>query len=174
MSDVIYKPVPSVADLEVSRDGQFRYNGKPKKAVYSHTVTGRKATVRIIIMMQGKTHYWQAAKLVAESWLYGYDIESDYLTYRDGDCHNIGADNLVIADKREYYEYMQRNSSMKADTLQERKRKLQLVIDEAGITLNYFNTLDMSPINQHVKDYLYTCLMEFSMKTLSLPEKNER
>ena len=62
-----YRQVKSVPWLEVTADADFRYNGKTKKAIYCHTVTGRKATVRIMIMWDAKSHYWQAAKLVAEA-----------------------------------------------------------------------------------------------------------
>lgn len=166
-----YRPIPSVPGLEVSQDADFRYNGKPKKAIYSHTVTGRKATVRMEIMWGGKNHYWQAAKLVAEAWTPGYD-PSNRITYRDGDCHNIKADNLVLTDDDGYDQYMRRNSIFsRAASLDERKRKLQLVIDEAGMTLNYMRTLDIEPINRHVTEYLYPCLMEFAMKTLHFGEK---
>ena len=165
-----YRQVKSVPGLEVTADAEFRYNGKPKKAIYCHTVTGRKATVRIMIMWDAKSHYWQAAKLVAEAWKYGYE-EGDRITYKDGDCHNIKADNLQLTDEKGYDEYMRRNSVMRADSLEERKRKLQLVIDEAGMTLNYMKTLDIEPINRHVKEYLYPCLMTFAMKTLQFGEK---
>ena len=164
------RPVPSVPGLEVSADAEFRYKGKPKKALYCHTVTGRKATVRIVIMWGGKSHYWQAAKLVAEAWKAGYE-DGDCITYRDGDPHNIKADNLVLTDAKGYDKYMRRNSVMRADTLEERKRKLQLVIDEASMTLNYMRTLDIKPINRHVTEYLYPCLMEFAMKTLQMGER---
>ena len=166
-----YKQVKDIDGLECSSDGQFRYNGKPKKPIYCHTALGRKATVRLMIMIKGKNHYWQAARLIAATWLRGYD-ENDYITYKDGNCHNIKASNLVLQDKKGYYEYMRRNCPQdKADTLDERKRKLQLVIDEAGMTLNYLKTKDMKPINRHVTEYLYPCLMIFSMKTLQLGEK---
>jgi hypothetical protein len=165
-----YRPVKSVPGLEVTADAEFRYKGKPKKAIYCHTVTGRKATVRIMIMWDAKSHYWQAAKLVAEAWKFGYK-DGDRITYSDGDCHNIRADNLILTDDKGYDEYMRRNSVMRADTLEERKQKLQLVIDEATMTLNYFKTLDIKPINDHVKEYLYPCLMTFAMKTLQMGEK---
>lgn len=170
MSDIVYRKCKSVEGLEVTADAQFRYKGKPKKAIYCHTTTGRKATVRVTIMWGGQNHYWQAAKLVAEAWLFGYNKE-DCIIYKDGDCHNIKADNLQLTDEKGYDEYMRRNSVMRADTLEERKRKLQLVIDEAGMTLNYLKTLDIEPINKHVKEYLYPCLMEFAMKTLQFGEK---
>ena len=170
MGNTEYRKVRSVDGLEVTRDGVFRYKGKPKKAIYCHTVTGRKATVRVMIMCDSVNHYWQAAKLVAEAWLYGYE-PTDSIIYKDGDCHNISADNLQLTDDSGYDEYMRRNSVMKADTLEERKRKLQLVIDEAGMTLNYMRTLKMDDINEHVKDYLYPCLMGFAMKTLQFGEK---
>ena len=135
-----YRQVKSVPGLEVNADAEFRYKGKPKKAIYCTTVTGRRATVRIMIMWGGKNHYWQAAKLVAEAWKFGYE-DGDRITYKDGDCHNIKADNLLLTDEKGYDEYMRRNSVMRADSLEERKRKLQLVIDEAGMTLNYMKTL---------------------------------
>ena len=168
----IYKKVLDIGfdGLEVSRNGLFKYNGKPKKVIYCKTVNGHKATARIMIMQGGKNHYWQAAKLVAKTWLRGYE-DSDYITYKDGDCHNICADNLTLEDKKGYWEYMRRNSVMRADTLEERKHKLQLIIDEAGMTLNYMKTLDIKPINEHVKEYLYPCLMTFAIKTLHLGEK---
>ena len=170
MNDIVYRKCKSVEGLEVSADAQFRYKGKPKKAIYCHTATDRKATVRVTIMWGGKNHYWQAAKLVAEAWLFGYNKE-DCIIYKDGDCHNIKADNLQLTDEKGYDKYMRRNSVMRADTLEERKHKLQLVIDEAGMTLNYLKTLDIEPINKHVKEYLYPCLMKFAMKTLQLGEK---
>lgn len=157
-----YRPVKSVPGLEVTADAEFRYNGKPKKAIYCHTVTGRRATVRIMIMWDAKSHYWQAARLVAEAWKAGYK-QGDRITYRDGD--------LQLTDEQGYDEYMRRNSVMRADTLEERKQKLQLVIDEAGMTLHYMKTLDIKPINEHVKSYLYPCLMQFAMKTLQMGEK---
>lgn len=165
-----YRPVPSVPGLSVTRDAQFIYKGKEKKTIVCHTVTGRRATVRLMIMIDGKTHYWQAAKLVAEAWKPNYEPD-DYLTYCDGNCHNICADNLCVEDKAGYYRYMQRHSSMKPDTLDERKRKLQLVADEALMTLHYFETLSMDKINEHVKQYLYPCLMQYAEKTLQLGER---
>lgn len=166
----VFREVKSVPGLSVTNDAQFLYNGKPKKAVYATTVTGRRATVRLTIMMKGQTHYWQAARLVAEAWKFGYE-DSDYITYRDGNCHNIAADNLILNDKKGYWEYMQRNSSMKPDTLVERKRKLQLVADQALMTKHYFETADMKEINKHVTDYLYPCLMQYAMKTLQMGER---
>lgn len=83
MENRIFRPVVSVPGLEVTRDAEFRYRGRQKKATYYFTVAGRKATVRISIMINGKSHYWQAAKLVAEAWKLNFSSEC-YLTYRDG------------------------------------------------------------------------------------------
>lgn len=166
-----FKDVDGIAGLQCSYDGKFLKDGKPKKVIYCKTVTGRKATVRCMIMIGGKNHYWQAARLVAKTWMRGYE-DGCYLTYKDGDCHNIAASNLVIEDKKGYYEYMRRNCPTdKADTLQERKRKLQLVADESLMTLHYFETLKMDEINRHVKEYLYPCLMDFALNTLHIGEK---
>lgn len=165
-----YREVKSVNGLECTCEGKFRYKGKPKKVIYCKTVNKRKATARIMIMIQGKHHYWQAAKLVAEAWKRGYE-QNDYITYRDGDIHNIAADNLVIEDKKGYWRYMQRNSGNTADNVEERKRKLQLVADEALMTKHYFETLKMDEINKHVTDYLYNCLMVYALNTLHLGER---
>lgn len=165
-----YREVKSVNGLECTCEGKFRYKGKPKKVIYCKTVNKRKATARIMIMIQGKHHYWQAAKLVAETWKRGYE-QDDYITYKDGDIHNIAADNLVIEDKKGYWRYMQRNSGHTADNVEERKRKLQLVADEALMTKRYFETLKMDEINKHVTDYLYNCLMVYALNTLHLGER---
>ena len=165
-----YREIKSVTGLECTCDGMFRYKGKPKKVIYCKTVNKRKATARIMIMIQGKHHYWQAAKLVAEAWKHGYE-QDDYITYKDGDIHNIAADNLVIEDKKGYWQYMQRNSGNTADNVEERKRKLQLVADEALMTKRYFETLKMDEINKHVTEYLYNCLMMYALNTLHLGER---
>ena len=166
-----YKQVQGINGLECTYNGLFKYNGKPKKVIYCHTVNGRKATARITIMINKKNHYWQAAKLIAKTWLIGYN-DSDYITYKDGNCHNINALNLVLNNKKGYYEYMRRNSVFsRADSLQERKRKLQLVANESLMTLRYFETLKMDEINNHVKDYLYPTLMDFALNTIHLGEK---
>lgn len=165
-----FKDVRGIDGLQCSYSGKFLKDGKPKKMIYAKTVNGRKATVRCVIQIKGQTHYWQAAKLVAQTWLRNYN-DGDYITYKDGDCHNIAASNLIIEDKKGYYEYMRRNSIHTGDSLQERKRKLQLVADESLMTLRYFETLDMREINAHVKEYLYPCLMDFALNTLHLGEK---
>lgn len=165
-----YKNVSNIKNLECSREGVFKYKGHPKKVIFPYTVAGRKATARVMIMIEGKSHYWQAAKLVAKTWIIGYD-ESDFITYKDGDIHNIAADNLILTDEKCFYDYIRRNSGHIADNLEERKRKLQLVIEEASMTLNYFRTLNMTQINNHVKDYLYHCLMAYAIRTLNMGER---
>jgi hypothetical protein len=170
MNDRIYKSVKSVPGLEVTRNGDFRYKGRTKKVIYCFTKIGRKATARVVIMIGGKSHYWQAAKLMAETWLTGYK-PCDYIVYRDGDIHNIKASNLIIEDKKGYYKYMRRNSVRIPDSFEIRKQKLQLVADEALMTKRYFETLEMNEINAHVKDYLYPCLMLYTLKTLHLGER---
>jgi len=172
-SDHRYKPVPGIEWLECTRDGEFRYKGHPKSLRRGYGKQGQPLSVQLVLMKDGKQHSYQAARLVAQTWLMGY-TDGDYITYDDGDCHNIGADNLTLADKREYYDYMQRNSGYTADGVEERKRKLQLVADEALMTKHYFETLKMDEINRHVQDYLYPCLMQFAMKTLHMGEQTAK
>lgn len=164
-----FRKVKRIEGLECTAQGIFKYNGKPKKVIFPKTVTGRKATARLMIMIKGKNHYWQASKLIASTWKRDYE-EGDYITYKDGNCHNIQADNLILDDKKGYWQYMLRNSGYKAASIEERKRKLQLVADEALMTKHYFETLKMDEINKHVTDYLYPTLMKYALNTLYMGE----
>lgn len=59
--------------IMVSPDGRFFRNGKEKKVVYATNILGKKATAKLTIMIDGKVHYWQAAKLVAKAYLADYE-----------------------------------------------------------------------------------------------------
>ena len=172
-SSTEYRPVKSVPELQCSRDGQFIYHGRKKAVTGGFTPDGKPRSLRINICIGNKHHSYQASKLMAEAWLWQY-TEGDCIVYKDGDCHNIHADNLELADAEDYNNYLRRNSGYEADGIEERKRKLQLVIDEAGMTLHYFKTKDCEPINKHVKEYLYPTLMEYCVSTLHLGEKTAR
>lgn len=168
--DDIFRRVPAVPGLEVTRDGKFRLNGRPRKAIFGKKRYGNGlATVRFHWMQNGVSHYIQASKCVAMAWKSEYR-DGDCIIYRDGDCHNIHADNLEVVGKKRYSEYLRRNSMHRADGVEERKRKLGNVIKEAGLTLHYFETLDIEPINRHVTEYLYPCLMEYCRSALFLGE----
>lgn len=166
----IYRHVPEIPGLEVTIDGKFRLNGRPRKAIFCKKRYGNGlATVRFMLNKDGIRHYIQASKCVAMAWKVGYE-DGDYIIYKDGNCHNIHADNLHIVGKNKYYEYMRRNSIYRADDVEKRKKKLRTVIEEASCTLRYFETLNAEPINKHVSDYLYLCLMEYCRNTLFLGE----
>lgn len=166
----IYRQVPLVSGLEVTIDGKFRLNGKPRKAIYSKKRYGNgNVTVQFRYNVNGRSNYIQAAKCVASAWKSKYK-EGDYIIYKDGDCTNIHADNLEVVGKEKFWEYMQRNSVHKADDVENRKKKLRTVIEEASCTLRYFETLNADSINKHVSDYLYLCLMEYCRNTLFLGE----
>lgn len=167
--DEQFRPVPGIDSLECSREGRFRYKGRSKALRTGSQVNGKPASVRVVLTIDGRQQSYQASRLVAQTWLSGY-TDDCYITYRDGDCHNICAGNLTLADRDDFNDYIQRNSGFEADTLDERKRKLQLVIDQAGMTLHYLKTLDLEPVHQHVKEYLYPTLMQWSIKTLQFGE----
>lgn len=161
--DMIYRDVPGIEGLSCTEEGKFRYRYRDKKAIYPRTVAGKKATVRLMI---GKKYY-QASKLVASTWLTRYR-EDSFIIYKDGDCHNISAANLMIGNRQEWRSYMMRNSVHEADSLNKRIRKLENVVREASLTIHYFKTHDFEPINNHIRDYLYQCLMEYCLKSLHL------
>ena len=167
----IYRDVKAVAGLRCTADGRFSYNGRRKKVVYARKNFGNeKATARITYRVNGRTLYIQASKAVAMAWLSGYDENRHHILYRDGDIHNIKADNLILGRYEDYLSFRMRNSENKVDSVEKRIKKLQLVIDEASMTKHYFETLDFKPINAHVKDYLYLCLMDYCKNTLFLGE----
>lgn len=168
-----YKPVPGIEWLECTSDGDFRYKGKPKSLRSGYGKQGQPLSVQLTLLKNHRQHHYQAARLVAATWLRGY-TDAHYITYDDGDCHNISAANLSLADRSEYYEYMRRNSGNVACDVEERKRKLQLVADEALMTKRYFETLKMDEINRHVQDYLYPCVVQYAIKTLRMGEQTAK
>ncbi len=167
--DSVYRDICCIPGMKCTYDGKFMYNGKRKKIIFASKNFGNeKATARLTWRENGRTLYMGAAKAVALAWLPRYNPNEDYLIYKDGDIHNISAGNLVVLSHDDYYRYTMRNTWHEADSIEKRKRKLQLVIEEATMTKNYFETLDMSPINKHVEEYLYMCLMKYCKETLFL------
>lgn len=158
-----FRKVPGFEKLECTEEGIFRMNGRLKKVIYPKTVAGKKATARMIV----KGEYYQASKLIAKTWKAGFK-EGSHIVYRDGDCHNIKASNLMIASVEEWRGYMMRNCGNEADNLEKRIMKLENVIKESSLTLHYFKTKDFEPINKHVNEYLYECLYGYVIETLHL------
>ena len=152
-------------EILVSPDGRFFRKGHEKKVVRATNILGKKATARLVIMIDGKKHYWQAAKLVAKAYLADYE-EGCCIIYRDGDIHNIKADNLQVVSGKKYYEYTRRNAGYKAANIPEKKEKLRRVIKEASLTLNYLETKDFSEINAYVEHHLLPILKDYCMRTL--------
>ncbi len=169
--NIVYRDVRAVDGLRCTVDGRFTYKGKRKKVIYAKKNFGNeKATARITYKTGNKTGYIQAAKAVAMAWKTGYDESRHCIAYKDGDIHNIHADNLILCSYEDFVSYRMRNCVHTADSIEERIKKLQLVIDEASMTKLFFETLDFTPINNHVKDYLYGCLMTYCKETLYLGE----
>lgn len=171
MEEIVYKPL--FDGLEVSYDGQFRRNGRPFKVIFSHTVTGNKATARIVYMKDYKRHYYQAAKLVAMAWKGKY-TEGCNIIYKDENIHNISADNLIIAGDKDWWQYMMRNSGYKGATVDDRKLKLDMVIKEASLTRAFFDTRNFDDINKHVNERLIPVLEEYCLKTIYVGIKTTR
>lgn len=167
----IYRDVKGVDGLKCTYDGRFTYKGIRKKVIYAKKNFGNeKATARLTYPLpNGKTGYIQAAKAVALAWK-AFNPDTQYIIYIDGNIHNIHADNLEIVCYKRYVDFRMRNTEHTADSIDKRIRKLQIVIDEASMTKHYFETLDFQPINKHVEDYLYLCLIKYCKETLHLGE----
>ena len=149
----------------VSPDGRFFRNGKEKKVVYCTNILGKKATAKLTIMIDCKKHYWQAAKLVAKAYLSDYE-EGCSIIYKDGDIHNIKAENLQVVSAERYYKYTLRNSGHSAATIEQKKEKLRRIIQESSLTLGYMETKDFSKINRYVEAHLLPVLKDYCMRTL--------
>lgn len=106
--------------IMVSPDGRFFRDGKEKKVVYATNILGKKATAKLTIMIDGKVHYWQASKLVAKAYLADYE-DGCNIIYKDGDIHNIKAENLCVVSPKRYYEYTRRNAGYSAATIDQKK-----------------------------------------------------
>ena len=156
----VYRQVPdTIEGLECTKFGNFRFHGR-EIGVYRYTrASGRKMSAKIRFEINGKRYDWTAAKLVAMTWVSSYGDANNYIVYRDGDIHNIASDNLIIVDQKTYYKNTKGRDPFK--TLEGQKERLQLIIDEANLTLHYFKTLDMNPINKHVEEFLYNYLIDY-------------
>jgi len=162
---ITYKRV--MPNVHVSRDGGVLHNGKAIKVNCRNHPNGRKQTAYVSITENGKTVYYQLSRLIAKAWLCNYK-EEDYILYKDGDIHNVKAENLVLAGKKEYISFLQRNSGFTGMDIEQRKSKLSLLIEEANITLHYLKTADITPLNKHVEKYLYPTLMSWCRDKLFL------
>lgn len=158
---------PLFDGLEVSYNGEFRRNGKPHKVIYSYTVAGNKATARLSYSKDGKTRYFQASKLVAMAYKKEYE-DGCRIIYKDGNIHNISADNLIIVSDKQYSEYLRRNTIYKGASLSERKVKLDMIIKEATLTRNFLDNRDFSDINIHTQERIIPILKDYSLNTIHL------
>lgn len=167
-----YSPCKELADLCVDREGNFLYRGKPKAVIRPVSRHGKKLTARIAIMRERKQMYFSAAQLVASAFIPGYDNHA-YIEYKDGDIHNICADNLGIVTKKDYYAARMAvaNYYHKRGTYQYQVERIENTIFDAQAVLHYFKTGDMSEVNKRVETYLFECLMLYCVKSLHLSEQ---
>lgn len=167
-----YRPCKELADLYVDSEGNFIYKGKPKAVIRSCSRHGKKLTARLTIMREGKQMYFSAAQLVASAFIPEYN-NSVYIEYKDGDIHNICADNLSIVTKKDYYAARMAvaNYYHKRGTYHYQVERIENVIFDAQAVLHYFKTGDMSEVNKRVENYLFECLMLFCVKSLHLSEQ---
>lgn len=167
-----YSPCKELADLCVDREGNFLYRGKPKAVIRPVSRHGKKLTARIAIMRERKQMYFSAAQLVASAFIPGYDNHV-YIEYKDGDIHNICADNLSIVTKKDYYvaRMAVANYYHKRGTYQYQVERIENTIFDAQAVLHYFKTGDMSEVNKRVETYLFECLMLYCVKSLHLSEQ---
>lgn len=161
-----YQKVQIDDDISVTFDGRIFYKNKERSVIkpISNT-TGKKCTA--FVRLNDKMPYIQASRLIAKGFLYGYN-DDDCIIYKDNDIHNISAGNLKLASKKTYTKFMQRNSGHRASTMEERKIKLDLIIEEAKLTRNFFDTRSFEEINKHVERYLIPCLKDYCYNTIHI------
>lgn len=130
---------------------------------------GRQQTAYIRVMEGRKTYYHACNTLVAKAWITDYE-EGDYIVHRDGDLHNLNADNLVICSRQQYTENTLRNTKNKV-RLEDRIKKLELIKEETEATLDLFENDRWEKIHRHVERYLVNCLMDYGTRTIHLSKR---
>lgn len=167
-----YRSCKELAGLYVDKDGNFLYRGKHKAVMRTISRHGKKLTARINIMQNRKTLYFSAANLVASAFLPGY-TKNSYIEYKDGDIHNISADNLRIATKKDYYaaRLAVANFYHKQGTYQYQVERIENTIADAQAVLHYFKTGDFCEVHKRVETYLFERLMLYCVKSLHLSEQ---
>lgn len=154
MEETILKPVPGLKGFLCDTDNMVVY--KCKNGVI-RPLTPIGFYKKLSLYSEGKTCVTTLYRVV-------------YCTEHDIDIRKIPSDFCFSYDGKKV-KVCERNSGYKAANIEERKRKLQLVADEALMTKRYFETLKMDEINKHVTDYLYNCLMKYSINTLHMGER---
>lgn len=167
-----YRSCKEFADLYVDKEGNFFYHGKPKAVMRSVGRHDKKLTARINIVCNNKHVYFSAAKLVASAFLPGYN-KNAYIEYKDGDIHNISADNLRIVTKKDYYaaRLAVANYYHKQGTYKYQVERIENTIADAQAVLHYFKTGDLCEVHKRVETYLFECLMLYCVKSLHLSEQ---
>lgn len=164
-----YRRCGDLDTLYCNSEGQFYYKGKPKKVIFHVSKKGKKVTARVNISVNGRLRYYQASRLVAEAWCFGYTPQS-CIEYIDGDIHNISADNLRLVSEARYEKMRSRGLTPGAgtDTYEYQIQKLTRIKECTDAVLHYFQTLDMEPVNRIVTGWLYNELLHFNYVTLGM------
>lgn len=162
-----YKRCKEIDGLFVNRNGDFLYRGKAKKVLKHTDRYGRKHTALLTFMQAGKTTSLSASRLVASAFLYGYSDDM-CIGYKDGDIHNIRADNLKLITKKQYDTMRCAHAAMfhKTATYQYQVDRLNVSIESNEAVLYYFQTGKFDKVNKHVEKYLYNCLCDFCLNSL--------
>ena len=133
---------------------------------------GKKLTARLTFRREGKLMYFCEADIVASAYIPEYKNHG-YIEYKDGDIHNIRADNLSIVTKKDYYAARLAVADYyhKIGTYQHQVKRIENTIADAQAVLHYFQTGDMSEVNKRVENYLFECLLLYCVKSLHLSEQ---
>ena len=164
-----FRPCKELKGLYIDRDGNIVYNGKKRKVMKSTDINGNKKTAKIRLLVDGRIQYFSVARLVAHAFKLNWE-DGCKVDFKDGDIHNVCADNLMVVRKNDYYKAKMEivSSYRKIGTYQYQVERLQNVIVEADAVLHYFKTGEMDKVNDHVTKYLYTTLLDWSVKNLHL------
>lgn len=130
---------------------------------------GRQQTAYINVMSNKQSFYHACNTLVAKAWIPRYE-EGDYIIHKDGDLHNLNADNLQVCGKAEYTKNTLRKSVNNV-CLEDRIKKLELIKEETEATLDLFKNNRWEKIHRHVERYLVNCLMDYGTRTIHLSKR---
>lgn len=158
--------------LECTSEGLFRYKGFPVNS-YTRVMKrnhGKECKHRYLCLnidgcRGGRNKRLTASKMIASAWKVGYDPETDFIAYKDGNPANIRLDNLVIVNEKDYNKYVTRNSHSKGITqvekYDERLQTALAVQHDSAMAVRFLQTGDYTEINAHVEKVVIPKLREY-------------
>lgn len=157
----VFKQTP-YEGLECTIDGVFRKNNRLLTVYNPKDLLGRKRRCEVRCKIGNTIRRVNAAEIVARTWSPYSWSEDVVVTYKDGDKHNIHSDNLILVDREKYYKQLGKNIGFKKVDFKKAFQTVKQKSVEASLAYRYFQTGDLTEINEYVSNDLYNVLMKYA------------